>query len=590
MPLLRGQRPEKRENCPDAESLCALAENRASGTARAAIEEHLKHCSKCAELHERLLDFARPNVAVDAKEWAGAEKRLGNWMEGMLKAERRRAAAAAGPAAPRTKSAWGWSESWKAAWALGVAAILVTVAVVYVYHPWNSKSATQVALNPSPTAAPEAVPEAPIPGAQTPSPQVAQNPASSGANKPGSKSASPSGGAQAGTVQPDDVVPLAADVPNRDSSHNNLRGAPSENLPPARQSTTKAASAISPDTKTEIAEDVRVQLSADKDASAHPGEARGPRDGGIPSALSPARTIFAVSNVESVQTAEGQTCSLTPGDVVRRLGTNPDAEQNVTAQVTASKSGDCSSGARVMISAQELEEMHNDMRVQIDSGLETLAENAHDNGLPAGPALGRVQNRDGVAEPQPGAADELDSQQVAADDAEDEVQETMDFSPPSAVRRSDSLPAKSTANGKFDRASVELPKTIREEYARLSLVAWKREFNTTESASRKRDRASRAGTATEAAARIGTARAKTAGADYSTRCARGDTGSLQTTCRSDSNSRRQRWKHVHNSGRIVLPGIGSGSAYEFADAQRNGGAVQFRRANQIDSYGERHDD
>jgi hypothetical protein len=79
------RRGANQDSCPDAESLCAYAEGRMAQDLRSGIAAHIDKCGACAGLHQRILDFARPPVAVPETEWIAAEKRLGNWMDGFLR-------------------------------------------------------------------------------------------------------------------------------------------------------------------------------------------------------------------------------------------------------------------------------------------------------------------------------------------------------------------------------------------------------------------------------------------------------------------------------------------------------------------------
>jgi len=66
MPRLQGHKPALREACPDAESLCALAEDRLSGSARNAIADHLKQRAECRDINGRVLDCTRPSGGCNA--------------------------------------------------------------------------------------------------------------------------------------------------------------------------------------------------------------------------------------------------------------------------------------------------------------------------------------------------------------------------------------------------------------------------------------------------------------------------------------------------------------------------------------------
>ena len=78
-------------------------------------------------------------------------------------------------------------------------------------------------------------------------------------------------------------------------------------------------------------------------------------------------------------------------------------------------------GSQPQVDLNDLQEMHNHFREQVDAGLENLAKNAGKNGLPAAPGTGTT----GGAAPatDPAAASELQQQQKDADQAEAEAKQ-----------------------------------------------------------------------------------------------------------------------------------------------------------------------
>jgi len=135
-PRLREKRAAHGSACPDADALCAFAEDRLEGVARDAIALHVAGCSKCAEVRARLLNFTQAGLPADEREWADAEKRLGNWMDGFLreqrspvhpdaKSEPRRAVAAA-------RGGGNWWSAWKLQWILGAVTALALLAAAAV--------------------------------------------------------------------------------------------------------------------------------------------------------------------------------------------------------------------------------------------------------------------------------------------------------------------------------------------------------------------------------------------------------------------------------------------------------------------------
>jgi hypothetical protein len=143
MPLMRQKDRVRQNDCPDVESLCAFAEDRARGMVRNAIAAHVAECSRCAELHARLVNFATPAAPEDEGEWRNTEKRLQNWMEGFLHSQQgpRQAGPETqrDPAAPGAESLWNWLSSWKAQWAVGAVTAMALVAVAMLLIKLNPR-------------------------------------------------------------------------------------------------------------------------------------------------------------------------------------------------------------------------------------------------------------------------------------------------------------------------------------------------------------------------------------------------------------------------------------------------------------------
>jgi hypothetical protein len=187
--------------------------------------------------------------------------------------------------------------------------------------------------------------------------------------------------------------------------------------------------------KQQIADEVRAQIAAEREAAAHPeppaaANSNAPPAGGgqtgpdeLPAALDPAHRTFIVSAVLTESTDDGTECSLTPGDVLTRIQDTPDEDQNVTVLVASSQRNDCASGAQISVSVQDLQDMHNDFRTKISEGLGKLAENQGKNGMPGGPAAGSKPNPAGVAQPDLTVQAELKAQQGEADEAEKDVKD-----------------------------------------------------------------------------------------------------------------------------------------------------------------------
>ena len=142
-----------------------------------------------------------------------------------------------------------------------------------------------------------------------------------------------------------------------------------------------------------------------------------------PAALDPAHRIFIVSQVISSSTDDGTDCSLSPGDVLKRVDDTPDADSNVKVLVASSQKNDCGAGSQVPVGVQDLQDMHNDFRAKINEGLGKFAENQGKNGIPSGPPAGAKPNPAGQAQPDLTVESDLKSQQDEAGQAEKEVQD-----------------------------------------------------------------------------------------------------------------------------------------------------------------------
>jgi hypothetical protein len=174
--------------------------------------------------------------------------------------------------------------------------------------------------------------------------------------------------------------------------------------------------------KQAIADEVQRQLAAQQAAAANPQAPVAPTGAEVPDALNPAERVFVVAtNLDVTVASSGQECGLTPGDVVMRLSDTPDNNQNVTASIQSSKQADCPAGQTVAIGVQDLQEMHNQFRAQLDSGLQTLASKGGTGGLPKPPDTGTTGGEVPAPAPDSDAANQLAAQQQQADQTETQV-------------------------------------------------------------------------------------------------------------------------------------------------------------------------
>jgi hypothetical protein len=130
--------------------------------------------------------------------------------------------------------------------------------------------------------------------------------------------------------------------------------------------------------------------------------------------------VFIVSAPLDV-TVNGQSCSLSSGDVLMRTENAQGQDNAVGVSVVSSKKEDCASGAAPRVQVSDLQDMHNNFREQMDSGLKSMADNK--SKFPNTPDPGGRTNPDGQAAPDLTAASDVQAQQQDADQAEKDVQQ-----------------------------------------------------------------------------------------------------------------------------------------------------------------------
>jgi hypothetical protein len=177
---------------------------------------------------------------------------------------------------------------------------------------------------------------------------------------------------------------------------------------------------LTPAVKQMIADEVKAVIAdQQKSATSASGGSSGDE---IPPALDPNHRVFvAFSVVEADE--DGDTCSLTSSDVIKRIEDVPDDDNSVAVQVLASKNADCAIGSTVRVELAELIDMENHLREQVDAGLKILSEKQGKDGLPPAPAANPRATAEGMATPDPTAAAELHKQEQAADQTEKEVEQ-----------------------------------------------------------------------------------------------------------------------------------------------------------------------
>jgi YD repeat-containing protein len=186
----------------------------------------------------------------------------------------------------------------------------------------------------------------------------------------------------------------------------------------------KSGSAVlTPEVKQMIAEEVKAVIADDQKAASSPsGSSQASAGDEIPAALDPNHRVFVVFSVLEV-TTNGETCSLTSSDVVKRTEDTPDDDNSVAVKILASKEGDCAIGSSVRMQTTDLNDMQNHLREQVDAGMKMLSEKQGKDGLPTAPPAKPRAFAEGTAEADPTAAADLKEQAKEADQTEKEVQQ-----------------------------------------------------------------------------------------------------------------------------------------------------------------------
>jgi hypothetical protein len=193
--------------------------------------------------------------------------------------------------------------------------------------------------------------------------------------------------------------------------------------PPEAQGTSQ----ITPEMKEAIAEEVSRQLAAEQQQSASPAPPPPAPSGAeaAPAALDPAQRLFVVSSNLTLSSTNGQACELTPGDLITRLDDTPDNNNRVRVSVSSSKGNDCPVGSTLSAQVSDLQEMHNQLREQVDSGLKSLADNSGQGGLPKAPDAGTSAGEVPLPTPDASANSALQAQQQAANQTEAQIQQEV---------------------------------------------------------------------------------------------------------------------------------------------------------------------
>ncbi len=186
------------------------------------------------------------------------------------------------------------------------------------------------------------------------------------------------------------------------------------------------AAPMSAEVKQALADEVKAELAAEKAAAGKGSATAAPAAASnqAPPALDPAWKVFVVATALD-ETADSVECALTPGDVITRTSESPDADRKVTVKVMSSKKADCAVGKEVLVGVEDLQEMHNYFREQMDGGMKSLAEKQGTGGLPKAPDTSTVPGEVPPPAADTTAAKTLQDQQSAADQAEAQAKQEV---------------------------------------------------------------------------------------------------------------------------------------------------------------------
>lgn len=184
---------------------------------------------------------------------------------------------------------------------------------------------------------------------------------------------------------------------------------------------------MSPDVKNAISEEVKATIATEQGdaakAKTSSGGAGGSQETRKEAPPDPKFRIFLVSSDMSLVAGDDEECPLSQGDVIQRTTDPPDNDGNVTVKVVASAKKDCANGKEGPMAVEDLEEMYNQFREQLNNGMGELARKQGTGGLPKSPDTATTAGDVPAPAADKSAAKSLEGQQTAADQAEADVKQ-----------------------------------------------------------------------------------------------------------------------------------------------------------------------
>jgi hypothetical protein len=177
---------------------------------------------------------------------------------------------------------------------------------------------------------------------------------------------------------------------------------------------------LSPQVKDLIATEVSADLARQQNGNTLPP----PTSGTLATKLDPTERTLPISSVLNVTIAGGQTCSLSPGNLIFRSGETISSGNTVQITVLNSFPGDCPNGTTVDMDLADFTEIRNRFHEDASSAVQYLAQNEGQGGLPNGPPANPQVLPDTLPPPDPNA--QRDLQQVQLDGRQTETQLLQD--------------------------------------------------------------------------------------------------------------------------------------------------------------------
>jgi hypothetical protein len=172
-----------------------------------------------------------------------------------------------------------------------------------------------------------------------------------------------------------------------------------------------AGGAMNDQIKHAVSDEVQHQLEWERQESSRPVANNDPGQSGAPLLIfDNAQHTLLVSTSMNVVSDAGE-CSITNGDIVQFTGVPPSGQDVMQVRVLLSKGQDCPANSNISVPVEQVQEMQNQMRANLDQGLAQMQDQQGKDGLPPLPTnLVGSTEADYAAQappPEPNIADEL---------------------------------------------------------------------------------------------------------------------------------------------------------------------------------------